>query len=135
VLAVRRFPRSQVGRYGVVAIDGSEGRLHTVTDMVEKTGTWDGALGPRDHRALRAHPSGFRRAQPLGARTGQEIQLTGRGQADARNAPRGRSRVRGGLLRHRDRAGLPARQPHAGLKREGLREELAPLLRELLDAD
>src|SRR6202022_1887430 len=36
VLAVRRFPRSQVGRYGVVAIDGSQGRVHDVTDMVEK---------------------------------------------------------------------------------------------------
>src|SRR4030088_3044619 len=36
VLAVRRFPRSQIGRYGVVAIDSSKGRLHDVTDMGEK---------------------------------------------------------------------------------------------------
>src|SRR6266699_3697230 len=36
VLAVRRFPRIQIGRYGVVAIDSSKGRLHDVTDMVEK---------------------------------------------------------------------------------------------------
>src|SRR5260370_847354 len=36
VLAVRRFPRSQVARYGVVVTDGSEGALHNVTDMVEK---------------------------------------------------------------------------------------------------
>src|SRR5712691_8567658 len=36
VLAVRRFPRSQVGRYGVVVADGGSGRLHKVTDMVEK---------------------------------------------------------------------------------------------------
>src|SRR5579872_6586532 len=36
VLAVRRFPRSQIGRYGVVVTGGSKGRLHEVTDMVEK---------------------------------------------------------------------------------------------------
>src|SRR6202158_1236091 len=36
VLGVRRFPRSELGRYGVVAIDGSQGRVHAVTDMVEK---------------------------------------------------------------------------------------------------
>ena len=36
VLAVRRFPRSEVGRYGVVVTDGSDGRIHEVTDMVEK---------------------------------------------------------------------------------------------------
>jgi UTP--glucose-1-phosphate uridylyltransferase len=36
VLAVRRFPRSQVGRYGVVVTDGGPGPLHKVTDMVEK---------------------------------------------------------------------------------------------------
>src|SRR5579859_1774127 len=36
VLAVRRFPREVVGRYGVIATGGGKGRLHEVTDMVEK---------------------------------------------------------------------------------------------------
>ena len=36
VLAVRRFPRSEIGRYGVVATDGGKGPLYEVTDMVEK---------------------------------------------------------------------------------------------------
>jgi UTP--glucose-1-phosphate uridylyltransferase len=36
VIAVRRFPRDQIGRYGVVATKHSNGRIHEVTDMVEK---------------------------------------------------------------------------------------------------
>src|SRR5882762_7630141 len=36
VLAVRRFPKSQIGRYGVVTTDGGQGPLHKVIDMVEK---------------------------------------------------------------------------------------------------
>jgi len=36
VIAVRRFPRSEIGRYGVVVTNGSQGRIHEVTDMVEK---------------------------------------------------------------------------------------------------
>ncbi len=36
VLAVRRVPRDQVGRYGIVAPGTSSGRLHEVEDLVEK---------------------------------------------------------------------------------------------------
>src|SRR5207247_2349002 len=36
VIAVRRFPRSEIGRYGVVVTGGAKGRIHEVTDMVEK---------------------------------------------------------------------------------------------------
>jgi UTP--glucose-1-phosphate uridylyltransferase len=36
VLAVRRVPRDQISRYGIVAVDKSAGRLHQVVDMVEK---------------------------------------------------------------------------------------------------
>src|SRR5947209_6711628 len=36
VIAVRRFPRAEISRYGVVATNGSRGRIHEVTDMVEK---------------------------------------------------------------------------------------------------
>src|SRR6266571_929234 len=30
VIAVRRFPRSEIGRYGVVVTNGSKGRVHDV---------------------------------------------------------------------------------------------------------
>ncbi|HZU17195.1 MAG TPA: UTP--glucose-1-phosphate uridylyltransferase GalU [Candidatus Dormibacteraeota bacterium] len=38
VLAVRRVPRDQVGRYGIVSTGSSSGRLHEVEDLVEKPG-------------------------------------------------------------------------------------------------
>src|SRR4030081_2305768 len=76
VLAVRRFPRSQIGRYGVVAIDSSKGRLHDVTDMVEKPmpGTEPSDLAIIGRYVLT--PAVFAELNQSEPGSGQEIQLT-----------------------------------------------------------
>ena len=49
VLAARRVPRSEVGRYGIIATAGGSGPLHEVTDFVEKP---DPARAPSDLASL-----------------------------------------------------------------------------------
>ena len=76
VLAVRRFPKSQIARYGVVATDGGRGPLHKVIDMVEKPkpGTEPSDLAILGRYVLTpAVMAELDRAEP-GA--GTEIQLT-----------------------------------------------------------
>src|SRR5260370_718456 len=75
VLAVRRVPKSEVSRYGIIATAGSRGGIYEVTDVVEKPSLPD---APSDLAALGRHvvlPAVFDqlgRGQP-GA--GREIQL------------------------------------------------------------
>ena len=133
VLAVRRFPRSQIGRYGVVATDGGQGRLHKVTDTVEKPkpGTEPSDLAIIGRYVLNpAVIAELDRAEP-GA--GTEIQLT-----DAIKRTLGASPVVAlefdgdyydtGTVPGYLRANLTL-----AMRREGLREELGPLLKELLE--
>jgi len=49
VLAARRVPRSEVGRYGIIATAGGSGPLHEVTDFVEKP---EPARAPSDLASL-----------------------------------------------------------------------------------
>jgi len=76
VLAVRRFPRSQVGRYGVVVTDGGGGPLHKVTDMVEKPkpGTEPSDLAIIGRYVLT--PKIFEKLEATQHGAGGEIQLT-----------------------------------------------------------
>jgi len=76
VLAVRRFPRSEIGRYGVVVTNGSEGRMHEVVDMVEKP---EPGTEPSDLAILGRYilaPAVFEQLELAEPGAGKEIQLT-----------------------------------------------------------
>jgi len=133
VLALRRVPRSEVSRYGIVATAGSKGGIHEVTDIVEKPPAGD---APSDLAALGRYiviPAVFDELDRAEPGAGNEIQLV-----DAIKRTIGRQPVVGvefdgdyydtGTVPGYLRANLML-----AMKREGLREELVPLLRELLE--
>jgi UTP--glucose-1-phosphate uridylyltransferase len=132
VLAVRRVPKSEVSRYGIIATAGSRGGIHEVTDVVEKPSLAD---APSDLAALGRYvilPAVFDELDRGEPGAGREIQLV-----DAIKRTIGRHPVVGiefegdyydtGTIPGYLRANLTL-----AMKREGLREELVPLLQELL---
>ena len=132
VLAVRRVPKSEVSRYGIIATAGSKGGIHQVTDVVEKPSFAD---APSDLAALGRYvilPAVFDELDRGEPGAGREIQLV-----DAIKRTIGRHPVVGieftgdyydtGTIPGYLRANLTL-----AMKREGLREELVPLLQELL---
>jgi UTP--glucose-1-phosphate uridylyltransferase len=133
VLAVRRFPLSEVGRYGVVAIKSREGRIHEVIDMVEKP---EPGTEPSDLAIIGRYvltPAVFaelERAQP-GA--GQEIQLTDAIKRTLGSHPVVAYEFEGDYYDTGTVPGYLRANLMLAMRREGLREELAPFLRELLD--
>jgi UTP--glucose-1-phosphate uridylyltransferase len=133
VLAVRRFPRSQIGRYGVVATDGVQGRLHKVTDMVEKPkpGTEPSDLAIIGRYVLTpAVMAQLDRAEP-GA--GKEIQLTDAIKRTLGAHPVVALEFDGDYYDTGTVPGYLRANLTLAMRREGLREELGPLLKELLD--
>ncbi len=132
VLAVRRMPRDQVSRYGVIAASSSKGRLHEVEDMVEKPAR---GSEPSDLAILGRYvitPAVFEELGRTGPGAGKEIQLT-----DAIKRTIGSHRVvalefEGDYYDTGTVAGYLRANLTMAMKREELREELAPLLRELL---
>jgi UTP--glucose-1-phosphate uridylyltransferase len=132
VLAVRRVPKGEVSRYGIIATSGSKGGIYEVTDVVEKP-SWSDA--PSDLAALGRYvilPAVFDELDRGEPGAGKEIQLV-----DAIKRTIGRHPVVGiefegeyydtGTIPGYLRANLTL-----AMKREGLREELIPLLQELL---
>jgi len=135
VLAVRRFPRSQVGRYGVVATDGGKGPLHEVTDMVEKP---EPGTEPSDLAIIGRYvltPAVFRELEQLEPGSGQEIQLTDAIKRTLGSHPVVALEFEGDYYDTGTVPGYLRANLTLAMKREGLREELAPLLRELLDLE
>jgi UTP--glucose-1-phosphate uridylyltransferase len=133
VIAVRRFPRDQIGRYGVVATKRSSGRIHEVTDMVEKPkpGTEPSDLAILGRYVLTpAVFAALERAEP-GA--GKEIQLTDGIKGSLGSHPVIAYEFEGDYYDTGTVAGYLRANLMLAMKREGLREELAPILRELLD--
>jgi UTP--glucose-1-phosphate uridylyltransferase len=132
VLAVRRVPKSQVSRYGIIATAGSSDGLHEVTDVVEKP---DAADAPSDLAALGRYvilPAVFEELGTVGPGAGKEIQLV-----DAIKRTIGRHPVvalefEGDYYDTGTVAGYLRANVTMAMKREELRNELAPLLRELL---
>jgi UTP--glucose-1-phosphate uridylyltransferase len=133
VLAVRRVPRNEVSRYGIIATAGSKGGIHEVTDVVEKPSLDD---APSDLAALGRYvilPAVFEELDKGEPGAGREIQLV-----DAIKRTIGRHPVVGlefegdyydtGTVPGYLRANLTL-----AMKREGLREQLVPLLQELLE--
>jgi UTP--glucose-1-phosphate uridylyltransferase len=132
VLAVRRFPRSEVGRYGVIATGRQDGRLYEVTDMVEKP---EPGTEPSDLAILGRYvltPAVFEELENLEVGAGKEIQLT-----DAIRRTLGTHRVvalefEGDYYDTGTLPGYLRANLSLAMSRPGLREELVPLLRELL---
>jgi len=133
VLAVRRFPRSEVGRYGVIATGRQDGRLYEVTDMVEKP---EPGTEPSDLAILGRYvltPAVFEELENREVGAGKEIQLT-----DAIRRSLGTHRVvalefEGDYYDTGTLPGYLRANLSLAMSRPGLREELAPLLRDLLD--
>jgi len=132
VLAVRRVPKSQVSRYGIIATSGSRDGLHEVSDLVEKP---DAADAPSDLAALGRYvilPAVFEELGNVGPGAGKEIQLV-----DAIKRTIGRHPVvaiefEGDYYDTGTVAGYLRANVTMAMKREELRDELEPLLRELL---
>ena len=132
VLAVRRMPKAQVSRYGVIATAGSSGRLHEVTDMVEKPAP---GSEPSDLAMLGRYvisPAVFDELGRTDPGEGKEIQLT-----DAIKRTIGRHPVmalefEGDYYDTGTVPGYLRANLMMAMRREELREELAPILRELL---
>ena len=132
VLAVRRVPKNQVSRYGIIATGGSKDGLHEVTDLVEKPAAAD---APSDLAALGRYvilPAVFEELGNVGPGAGKEIQLV-----DAIKRTIGRHPVvalefEGDYYDTGTVAGYLRANVTMAMKREELREELEPLLRELL---
>jgi UTP--glucose-1-phosphate uridylyltransferase len=132
VLAVRQVPRSQVGRYGVVATDGGKGRLHHVTDMVEKpkVGTEPSDLAILGRYVLA--PAVFGELERAAPGAGSEIQLTDAIRRTIGSHPVVAVEFEGDYYDTGTVPGYLRANLTLAMRREGLREELTPLLRELL---
>jgi len=132
VLAVRRVPKSQVSRYGIIATAGSRDGLHEVTDLIEKPNAAD---APSDLAALGRYvilPAVFEELGNVGPGAGKEIQLV-----DAIKRTIGRHPVvalefEGDYYDTGTVAGYLRANVTMAMKRDELRDELEPLLRELL---
>jgi UTP--glucose-1-phosphate uridylyltransferase len=132
VLAVRRFPRDQLGRYGVVATSGAKGRLHTVTDMVEKPKP---GSEPSDLAILGRYvlaPAVFNELERAAPGAGSEIQLTDAIMLTLGKHPVVAVEFEGDYYDTGTVAGYLRANLTLAMRREGLREQLMPLLRELI---
>jgi UTP--glucose-1-phosphate uridylyltransferase len=136
VIAVRRFPRSEIARYGVVVTNGSErqGRIHEVTDMVEKP---EPGTEPSDLAILGRYvlaPAVFAELDRAEPGAGQEIQLTDALRRALAKHPVVAVEFEGDYYDTGTVSGYLRANLMLAMKREGLREELLPLLEELLEA-
>ena len=133
VLAVRRFPRSEIGRYGVVVTGRSDGRTHEVVDMVEKP---EPGTEPSDLAILGRYilaPAVFEELDRAEPGTGKEIQLTDAIKRTLGTAPVVAYEFEGDYYDTGTIPGYLRANLMLAMRREGLREELAPLLRELAE--
>ena len=133
VLALRRVPRHEVSRFGIVATAGSRDGIHEVIDIVEKPPTSE---APSELAALGRYiliPAVFDELDRGEPGAGNEIQLV-----DAIKRTIGRQPVVGVEFEgdYYDTGTVPGylrANLMLAMKREGLREELIPLLQELLE--
>lgn len=133
VLAVRRFPRSEIGRYGVVVTGSSQGRVHEVLDLVEKP---EPGTEPSDLAILGRYilsPAVFEELDRSEPGAGREIQLTDAIKRAVSKAPVVAYEFEGDYYDTGTVPGYLRANLMLAMKRDGLREELAPLLRELLE--
>ena len=133
VLAARRVPKSDVSRYGMIATGSSNGRLHEVADVIEKPGPDE---APSDLAALGRYvllPAVFQELERLEPGAGNEIQLIDAVRRSLRHSKVVAVEFEGDYYDTGTIPGYLRANLTLAMRREGLREELAPLLRELLE--
>jgi UTP--glucose-1-phosphate uridylyltransferase len=133
VLAARRVPKDQVSRYGIIATGKTHGTWHEVTDVVEKPSSAD---APSDLASLGRYvllPAVFDELGRTKPGAGNEIQLV-----DAIRRTLEHSRVvavefEGDYYDLGTVAGYLKANLALAMRREGIRQEMVPLLRHLLN--
>jgi len=133
VLAVRRVPRNEVSRFGIIATAGSKGGIHEVVDIVEKPPVGD---APSDLAALGRYvllPAVFTELDRAEPGAGNEIQLVDAIRRTISRQPVVGVEFEGDYYDTGTVPGYLRANLMLAMRREGLREELAPLLRELLE--
>jgi UTP--glucose-1-phosphate uridylyltransferase len=135
VIAARRVPRDQVSRYGIFAVKPSEGPLHEVEDLVEKPSQ---DTAPSDLAIIGRYvltPAVFAELSRSEEGAGHEIQLTDAIKRTLGTHPVVALEFEGDYYDTGTVPGYLRANLTLAMKREGLREELAPLLRELLEGN
>ena len=133
VLAVRRVPKNQVSRYGIIATSGSKGGIHEVLDVVEKPSLEE---APSDLAALGRYvilPAVFDELDKGEPGAGKEIQLVDAIKRTIGTHPVVAVEFDGDYYDTGTIPGYLRANLTLAMKREGLREELVPLLLELLE--
>ena len=132
VLAARRVPMDQVSRYGIIATGKSQGPLHEVVDVVEKP---DAKEAPSDLASIGRYvllPAVFEELGRTEPGAGNEIQLLDAIRRTLQNSRVVALEFEGDYYDLGTVAGYLKANLALAMTREGLRDELAPLLRHLL---
>jgi UTP--glucose-1-phosphate uridylyltransferase len=135
VVAARRVPPAEVSRYGIIAIKSSEGRIHEVEDLVEKPAR---SAAPSDLAIIGRYvltPAVFAALEHPETGAGREIQLTDAIKRTLGTHPVVALEFEGDYYDTGTVPGYLRANLTLAMRRDGLREELAPLLRELLAAE
>jgi UTP--glucose-1-phosphate uridylyltransferase len=134
VIAVRRVSEDQISRYGIIATGSSNGRLHEVTDLVEKPSLAD---APSDLAIFGRYvltPDVFTALGDTKPGVGKEIQLT---DAIRSTLPAGRvvaCEFEGDYYDTGTVPGYLRANLALALKRPELRESMLAVVRDLIDA-
>ena len=133
VIATRRVPRHQVSRYGIIAVAGSRGVVHEVTDLVEKPRVED---APSDLAIIGRYILAwdvFGALDSAEPGPGGEIQLTDAIKRTIRTGKVVAVEFEGDYHDTGEVPGLLRANIAMALRRPDLREQLEPYIRELLD--
>jgi UTP--glucose-1-phosphate uridylyltransferase len=133
VIAARRVPPGEVSRYGIIAIKSSDGRIHEVDDLVEKPSL---SAAPSDLAIIGRYvltPAVFAALEHPETGVGKEIQLTDAIKLTIGTHPVVALEFEGDYYDTGTVPGYLRANLMLAMQRKGLREELLPLLRELLD--
>jgi UTP--glucose-1-phosphate uridylyltransferase len=134
VLAVRRVSRDQISRYGIIATGSSHGRLHEVTDLVEKPNVDD---APSDLAIFGRYiltPEVFTALGETKPGVGKEIQLTDAMRSTLKSGRIVACEFEGDYYDTGTIAGYLRANLALALKRPDLRDAMLAVVRELIDA-
>jgi len=132
VIAVERVPRDRIHQYGVIAGRNIGGNVWEISDLVEKPRAEE---APSDLAIIGRYvltPAVFAELNRSEPGKGQEIQLTDAVKRTLGSHPVVALEFEGDYYDTGTVPGYLRANLMLAMKREGLREELAPLLRELL---
>ena len=131
VLATRSVPRDQISRYGILAASGAQGRLHRVTDVIEKPKAEEAPSDLAIFGRYVLDPAVLRAAADIKPGAGKEIQLTDAIRATIRTASVSALEFEGDYYDLGTIPGYLKANLALGIRRKDLRDELLKLVREL----